>query len=36
MSLSAQHLDKKLRTLTYLELLLSVNFTQVSGPRDLT
>ena len=36
MSLSAQHLDKKLKTLTYLELLLSVNFAQVSYPRDLT
>ena len=36
MFISAQHLDKKLRTLTYLELLLSVNFIQASGPRDLT
>ena len=34
--LSAQHLDKKLRILTYSELSLSVNFTKVCDPRSLT
>ena len=35
MSPSAHHLVKKLKTLTYLELLLKVNFNQAGGPRDL-
>ena len=32
----SQHLDKKLRILTYLGLSLSVTFTKVCGLRDLT